>query len=604
MIYVEAIANALDAKATEITISIDYKDRKFNKFKIVDNGVGFSDERYKRFANLMDVEDSSHKGQGRLVYLHYFKNVVFHSIYNENGVYKRKKFEFNFDFDEKKFEVEDCNAKHTGTEICFVDFSMDRIRTKNTLSANTIKDTILSEFLPSFQKMKEKKNSIKIEINTNIDGEIKNSNISIDDIPNFNCIKIDTQELKNISSKLYSQIEEQLFREPLTLYYYINMEKNENKSIITSFAIDNRAIKVPIIDESNHINGIEAIFFISSRNFDGLVDPTRKELTISQNDLKEIKKVFKQKIEEILEREVPIFKTNKEKEEKFFIDSYPHLVDYIPKSEIGFSSRQEILYSARDKFFDDQREILEKTHLTDEDYKKALDISSRNLAEYIIFRQKQIEKLKTIERKDLESVIHDLISPKKDVEHKDNINIFRNNAWILDDRFMSFYYSFSDTTLNRISEIEIFGKKSSSNERPDFLLLFSTPVENNSNISEKEIDIVIFEFKRLNVDKHEKLKAASELTTYAHEIKNILSSEIKVGRIWLYALVDIDDEFKEKLGIEDFKSRFSPQGEIWYKYYEKLSLEVSFLDFNALIYDASMRNETFIKILKDSFTIN
>ena len=57
MVYVEAIANALDADATEINISITTK--AFNQpetleVKISDNGVGFTDERYNRFSNLFD----------------------------------------------------------------------------------------------------------------------------------------------------------------------------------------------------------------------------------------------------------------------------------------------------------------------------------------------------------------------------------------------------------------------------------------------------------------------------------------------------------------------------------------------------------------------
>ncbi|HDR1782883.1 TPA: ATP-binding protein, partial [Pasteurella multocida] len=65
MIYIEAIANALDAEATRILIDINYKDSQFKSFVISDNGVGIDRDRYQRFSNLMDAQDSSHKGQGR-----------------------------------------------------------------------------------------------------------------------------------------------------------------------------------------------------------------------------------------------------------------------------------------------------------------------------------------------------------------------------------------------------------------------------------------------------------------------------------------------------------------------------------------------------------
>ncbi len=65
MVYFEAIANALDANATEIYIKITIKALSIPgtlKFEISDNGEGFTDERYKKFSNLFDVDESSHKG--------------------------------------------------------------------------------------------------------------------------------------------------------------------------------------------------------------------------------------------------------------------------------------------------------------------------------------------------------------------------------------------------------------------------------------------------------------------------------------------------------------------------------------------------------------
>lgn len=600
MIYIEAIANALDAEATEIIIDINYKDSKFNSFQIIDNGVGINEARYQRFSNLMDVQDSSHKGQGRLVYLHYFDDIVFDSTYKKDEELVRSTFHFNYNFDESLCNKENVSSGKIGTKISFNSFSKNRIGSREHISATKIKENILSEFLPSFHKMKEIGKNINIIINTVVDNEVNNETISIKDIPDFQSITIDKNYLNNISPKLLEKINPDLFREPLSLYYYIESTTGKS-SIVTSFAIDNRAIRVPIIDKDNYIDGIDAVFFIHSKCFDGQVDPTRKELTIDKNDLKEIKKIFKHKIQDIFESRVPDFYQHQQKEKKYLKEKYPHLIGYISEDDIGFSSKKDILHEARDKFFDDQQEILEKKHLTNDDYKKALELSSRNLAEYIIFRQKQIEKLMSVSTGDIEKEIHDIICPMGDKSKKQTLNVFRNNAWILDDRFMSFYSSFSNITLNKISKLseDFFGEKSSSSERPDFLLLFSKPQDEHAK--DREIDIVIFEFKRLNVDKHEKLKASSELVEYASEVKDLLSENIKVGKIWLYALVDIDDKFRRTLRNQDYKSRFTIQGETWYKYYNELGLEVSYLNFKALISDANARNETFIRILKNDF---
>ena len=65
MVYMEAIANSLDAKATEISIEIVAKSKNIAdtlQLIIKDNGVGFTNDRFKKFSNLFDTEDSAHKG--------------------------------------------------------------------------------------------------------------------------------------------------------------------------------------------------------------------------------------------------------------------------------------------------------------------------------------------------------------------------------------------------------------------------------------------------------------------------------------------------------------------------------------------------------------
>lgn len=283
MIYIEAIANALDAKATTITIDINYKEGKFNHFRIIDNGIGIDESRYQRFSNLMDVQDASHKGQGRLVYLHYFNDIQFKSIYKENGNVFERNFAFNYDFDDSLCKIVSTSDKYTKTEISFSGFLKDRIRNKDNLNPAKIKEIILSEFLPAFYKMKEDAQDLNIEIKSNIDNLSSSDIISTNDIPDFSCLRIENDELKNIGFKLLNKINGDLFREPLSLYYHVKNTSKES-SIVTSFAIDNRAIKVPIINKENYIDGFDAIFFMHSKCFDGQVDPTRQELTIDKKD--------------------------------------------------------------------------------------------------------------------------------------------------------------------------------------------------------------------------------------------------------------------------------------------------------------------------------
>ena len=87
MVYMEAIANSLDANATEITIEITANSKKIAdtlQLTISDNGEGFTDRRFVKFSNLFDTEDSAHKGIGRLAYRFYFDDVKIESWYDDN----------------------------------------------------------------------------------------------------------------------------------------------------------------------------------------------------------------------------------------------------------------------------------------------------------------------------------------------------------------------------------------------------------------------------------------------------------------------------------------------------------------------------------------
>ena len=110
MVYLEAVANALDAGASKIHIHFSastLSNIKSFHLTISDNGIGFTDERYTKFCRLLEVDkdDKTHRGLGRLVYLFYFDNVKVISHYNGNQ-YR----EFNFD---KEFGADAPNNSST-----------------------------------------------------------------------------------------------------------------------------------------------------------------------------------------------------------------------------------------------------------------------------------------------------------------------------------------------------------------------------------------------------------------------------------------------------------------------------------------------------------
>lgn len=599
MIYFEAVANALDAGATVIDIDIVYRNSDFEKFTIIDNGCGLNEENYNRFSELMEAKDNAHKGQGRLVYLIYFKNIEIISKFKDstNNI-KKREFSFNYNFDKeygKGTEQINGEGSRGGTKLSFLGKLKDLYRIKS-IQANNIKEEILAEFLPCLYKMKQEDISLIINIKSNINDEECISIIDVNDIPDFHCKSFPTIEL------IPGNNNGTLLRDPNSYLYYSvrSLDNEKQSSIITSFAIDNRAKKIEIFDKSNYLPGVEAIFFLTSKHFEGCIDPTRQELTLEKREMDAVERTLKRYIREILEDKFESeYKKNIEQQSSFVENRFPHLMGYVDSSQLGFQSTEKVIQSAQNKFFRKEFGILQKEKISEDDYEEIIELSARNLTEYILFRQIQIDALLEISNKNSEYEIHNTITPIKSIIYADDkrSNLFKNNAWILDDRFMSYLHSTSDISLQRITKSfnNIFYQESDLEERPDYLMFFSNKLDNDND----KLNLVCFEFKKLGNTKYDKSKAIIQLTDYAAELKDTCE---QIDILFLFALVEFDEKFEKTLERQGFKRRFSIQGKIWSKYNPDIDVELSFLDFKALIHDANSRNNTFMEILKNGFS--
>lgn len=149
MIYFEAFANALDAEATEFNIDISMSnesDWKNMAVTISDNGVGFNDVRFGKFSKLFDVEEQSHKGLGRLVYLCYFDEVCIESVFENT---KKRTFIFNDTFD-KDCRLSDVKQTSNGTIIKLRCFNGERLGKKDYINPHYIKKSLLENFYMKF----------------------------------------------------------------------------------------------------------------------------------------------------------------------------------------------------------------------------------------------------------------------------------------------------------------------------------------------------------------------------------------------------------------------------------------------------------------------
>jgi len=596
MIYFEAIANSLDAEATEINIEIfieEFSREDTLRVKITDNGAGFTEDRFAKFKELLKVDEESHKGVGRLVFLSYFKNV---SIISQYGRTERT-IQFNENFDGKSSVVNVSNPKQK-TTITFNNYNRSKIASHEYLKPGSIIKRIKEQFYPRLYLLKKNNKdaiiSVTLEVNKSeekFDFQPETIYLKASDFPDLKVEKINVDVVE-------------MFQKA-DLHYSITKSEGE-KTVITALCVDGRSYKQEIISDENIPYGYELIFLLYSDLFIGQVDPSRQILTLKESVFKTITLLFRNKVTEILRVAIPEIIVRNEKTKEDIVNRYPHLLDYIETDTIGFIKREDTIRKAQEQFFKDQKEILEAPNsMSDDIYEKTLEVSARLLTEYILYRQIIINRLKKINRINNEDDIHKLIVPPRKIYTQSEFisDIFTNNVWLLDDKYMTYNTILSDKVMTElIKEITKEENVPQDNSEPDIAIIFS----NDPELTPK-VDVVIVELKKKEASINENITAITQLQTRATKLMHLFPN--KIQRIWFYAVVDITPSFQLYLENNRFKKLYS-SGSAYYREDEiKIHVEsnewfligINILDYSAFVDDADMRNSAFLKILKENF---
>lgn len=590
MIYFEAFANALDAGATDFYIDIKQgNELKELSLVLTDNGIGFTDERFRKFGKLFDVEEEpSHKGLGRLVYLCYFGKVHVESCFNKSV---RRVFDFDESFKGISQTIHTGNEDN-GTVLTMTEFLGTKLGRNDYIKPSYIKNALLENFYMKFYKAKLVGRQLNIFIRLFVDGQIvSEETITTDSMPSFSVKELTTQ---------------MDFFNSIDLYYYVREVEIKETKVITALAIDDRSHRVEIIADENLPKGYEMIFLLISESFQGNIDGTRQNLTISDNELTIIKTIFRNGISEVIKEQFPQINKNNEKRVTYLKQTFPHLCGYFDNNDIGYSSQTDILKKAQDKFFRDQKEILGAKELNDEQFNKSLDLSARALTEYILFRQNVIKRMKGLDKNNKEEELHNLIAPKYAEFHGQDVvtDMYRNNVWVLDDKFMSYSTVLSEAEMSRVIDVLTEGEvRNKDNDRPDITLFFS----GDPNDVSKKVDVVIVELKRLGLSVEQNSIVEIQLDTRTRRLAEYYGKRIQ--RMWFYGIVDFDDQYEMHLRDNYFNPLFS-NGKIYFRS-KPVSLDLTssqsviqnayILDFSAMVEDANSRNSTFLKILQHSF---
>lgn len=593
MVYFEAIANALDAEATEISIEIriDAKNRPETlRISISDNGAGFTKDRYERFSNLFDVDENSHKGVGRLVYLSYFENIAINSFYD--GTHNRK-FEFTDAFEEDQGKDTEVEETPSGTTLRMSGYIPTRLRDADFIDPQYLKQRIQEEFYSRLFQFKKDGKAFSISIDSKIGESEGSSVLTQDDIPNLGTIELESSI--DMISKFY-------------LHYSIEKVPLSSPSLIAAISVDNRTFKVDLIAQENIPPDYKMVFLLFSDWFTGKADLSRQNLDISEAELKQIQTIFRNKVSILIKEQIPKIAETNEKIEKNLIDRFPHLSGYFDTESIGFVARAKVLQEAQEKFFKAQRELLDAgKSLTDEQYHKSIELSARALTEYILFRQITIDRLKNSSAKDTEAELHNLFAKMKVQFDKKTLtdDLYRNNAWLLDDKYMTYETVLSDRELGDLIKFVTEDENTPRDEdRPDLALVFS-----NDPASSKFFDVVMIELKKRGISLEENMKTVTQLEKRARKLMKYYKNRIQ--RIWYYGIIEFNDDVELHLAGE-YKELYS-SGKMYYREINvaiqkdppiTLPIAVFMWDIDAVAKDADARNSAFLNLIKSKFYHN
>ena len=592
LVYFEALANALDAGATEISIDIDVQafDKPDTlKITVSDNGDGFTDENFERFRKLLRPRDKFHKGIGRLVFLNYFSRVDVTSTRSK----WRRTFIFKDGFDGNA-PIENLNDEQPAkTTLAFNGFAKDRVKSYDDLKPDVLKPLLIEQFLPTLDARKRDGTAFKISINL----KTKESNaqkeffphetvITADDLPSMTKITIQDDSLDAFST--------------IDMHYHVEPVSGKG-SLLVAFSIDGRTIPVNLIPASSFPPGYMGMFLFESEMFHSNADSSRQKLILPENlPIEKLYRVLRREVGKVLADMIPKITEKNEKVKEKFEEQFPHLLGYFENDTVGLIDRDDALEIAQQKFFRAQKQVLQCETLTQAAYEKSLELSSRTLTEYILYRDKIIGRMKEMTTDNAESEIHNLIVPRFKEFSKEAMpsEIYQNNAWLLDDKFMVFRTILSeqrmDTVVNAIRLDEECEKDAG---RPDIAMIFSADPKNAS-----AVDVVVIEIKKKTDDEKENQYAINQLLDRAVKLAAHCPN---IQRIWYYAVIQISDTMETRLRQQKWAPLFS-MGKLYYQEFiterpdrTVVPTPTFVVSFDAIVADAESRNHTFLEILRN-----
>lgn len=593
-VILEAVANSIDSGASDVKVELVSNSKIGDEFyldiKVTDNGSGISERGLDRFIAVRKPKDAKHKGMGRLVFLKFFESAEVYSSCADRSV--------EFIFSRRHNQPPKIGAPQgkTGTIVHLKGFRKGRrIKAYSNIKPSDIGTQLFREFLPALIEKKQQGEKLKISIELTSQGDQKmldssSHTFSTESLPVFEECFVSDPALDAF--------------EGVKIKYSVSQGEDKGRKLISVANVDGRSIGVELFSESALPLGCTSIFILESDLFRGGSDPARQILELPEEiSMGALVKSILPTISEIINNELPeVEKRNKETIESIET-TYPHLTGLCSAFPVGLIRQEDAIDAAQKNLLRQERELLLAEEGDPDSVQKSINLSARALASYVLYRDWIIKKLSSCGPEHLESVLHNIIIPQRQVlRGKSENNVYLNNAWILDEKFMTYKTVLSDKRMDElIRAIALDAEAEKDSSRPDISIVFSAPPDTEG----EKVDVAIVELKKKGVKLKESFNVTLQLRQRARKLINTCEN---IQRAWYYGVVDIDDELRSSLEEDEWVPLYS-KGDVYYREYpikrvstgERVPTPMFVMSYDAVVLDAQARNHTFIELLRSTF---
>lgn len=638
----------LKINASETTV----QSTEFNSLTIIDNGIGFNQEEFKRF-NTFKLTNKGFKnlGSGRIQYVHHFDTSSIKSVFLQDDkcferefvVSKREDF-LKQNAIVKHRHCKEINTTNTGTTVTFSTL-LEKSGIYNDLNEQSLKEKLLERYIHYFCYNKSKLPKIKIEfyVQSKLKGD---STISDSDIPNID--KSKKTELQ-YSKKSSTGIEKTDKTEQFTIDAF-KVSKNllkENKLNLVSKGevIEESDVTLESLASGDIVKGNKYLFLISSNYIDSRDTNLRGVLNIPSKDSFE-KDLFANK-EEILIEDI------QEKVNSSINSMYPEIEEVKQKHQESFTKLKEMFLlddeTAKDinvSINDSETDILKKFYEAEAKKEASIDASikesidnldnldtrnpnyeeelekeinrlvrsipmqnKRTLTHYVARRKLVLDLLDKILGRKLqvqqqkenydEALIHNLLFQKGSTDTE------TSDLWIINEDFIYF----KGSSEKQLSKLEIDGVKVFKDKFTEEEERYLTSLGENRKIKRPDVLLfpeegkcIIIEFKAPHVNASDHL---TQIDRYANLIRNYTEDQFQITTFYGYLLGE-NIEPRDVLGtVSSYEHSY--QFDYLYRPSENVigfddrtngSIYTEVIKYSTLLARARQRNKIFIEKLK------